>query len=42
MFIIRYLMADRMKEHRKGLAHGMHIELSWVGGLEGKRPSECS
>jgi len=42
MLIIRYLLGDKMKEDKKGLAHGMHVELSWGGELEGKRPPESS
>jgi hypothetical protein len=29
-----------MKEDKKGLANGMHIELSWARELEGERLSK--
>jgi len=42
MLIIRYLLGEKMKEDKKGLAHGMHIAFIGRGRLEGKRPPKSS
>jgi hypothetical protein len=42
MLIIKYWLGNKMKEDKKRLAHGMHIELSWGENLEVETPSKSA